>query len=318
VKPALSVIFFTVSSGAGLGLMVWMLVAQLAARTGADRGEFWAGAAVAAVLLTAGLLSSTGHLANPRNAWRSFTRFRTSWLSREGVLAVLAYPLAALHLLLSWRGSAASTVTAVLLIALALAIVFSTGMIYACLKTVPRWRTWHTPTRFVLVALASGLMLWLAIGRAFGASGGGADTQAGPAGVGWAAVLVVAVVLVELLFLAKFSRWRLATINQALAVPMTAPAGRVQGRVRLLDAGHTHGTFLTNEFGFRLARGRARMLRAAMFALLAAVPLLVLWVAPAAVWLAALSFLAGALLERWLFFAEAEHVVRLYHGQQAV
>jgi hypothetical protein len=33
---------------------------------------------------------------------------------------------------------------------------------------------------------------------------------------------------------------------------------------------------------------------------------------------AALCFLGGVLLERWLFFAQAEHVVRLYHGQQRV
>ena len=35
-------------------------------------------------------------------------------------------------------------------------------------------------------------------------------------------------------------------------------------------------------------------------------------------WVAAASFVAGAVVERWLFFAEAEHVVRLYHGQRAV
>jgi DMSO reductase anchor subunit len=33
---------------------------------------------------------------------------------------------------------------------------------------------------------------------------------------------------------------------------------------------------------------------------------------------AAICFLGGVLLERWLFFAQAEHVVRLYHGQQRV
>jgi hypothetical protein len=34
--------------------------------------------------------------------------------------------------------------------------------------------------------------------------------------------------------------------------------------------------------------------------------------------IAAVAFLVGVLLERWLFFAQAEHVVRLYHGQQSV
>ena len=37
--------------------------------------------------MSLGLLSSVLHLANPKNAWRSFSRFRTSWLSREAVFA---------------------------------------------------------------------------------------------------------------------------------------------------------------------------------------------------------------------------------------
>jgi DMSO reductase anchor subunit len=30
------------------------------------------------------------------------------------------------------------------------------------------------------------------------------------------------------------------------------------------------------------------------------------------------ALLAGVAVERWLFFARAEHVVRLYHGQPTV
>ena len=310
MKPALSVIFFTVSSGAGLGLAVWLLAAQLAQRTDASQRGFWVAAVLSALLLTAGLLSSTLHLANRKNAWRSFARVRTSWLSREGVLAVALYPLAALHLWLSAAGAPAAQASALALIVLALAIVFSTAMIYACLKTVPRWRTWHTPVLYLLYALASGGLMWHAIG----ALTGGAAVAGG-----WLIGLAVAAALVKLAFYAKFSARVHATLNQALAVPETAPAGKVQGRVRLLDAGHTHGTFLTNEFGFELARGHASALRSTMFALTLVVPVLALSMggAPGAV-LAAGSFLAGLLVERWLFFAQAEHVVRLYHGQQRV
>lgn len=311
MKPALSVIFFTVSSGAGLGLAIWLLAAQLTQRTDASQRGFWVAAVLAALLLSAGLLSSTLHLANRKNAWRSFARVRTSWLSREGVLAVALYPLAALHLWLSAAGAPAAQASAVLVIALALAIVVSTAMIYACLKTVPRWRTWHTPVLYVLYALASGGLLCQAIGAVVG----GIPTSGGSGLIG----LAVAAAAVKLAFYAKFSARVHATLNEALAVPETAPAGKVQGRVRLLDAGHTHGTFLTNEFGFELARGHASALRSTMFALTLVVPVLALMMggAPGAV-LAAGSFLAGLLVERWLFFAQAEHVVRLYHGQQRV
>jgi len=311
VKPALSVIFFTVASGAGLGLTVWVLAAQLSGRVGAADPVFLPAVALAGVLLTAGLLSSTAHLANPRNAWRAFSRFRTSWLSREGVFAVAIYPLAALHLWASVQGLALARLSALALIALALVTVASTAMIYACLKTVPRWRTWHTPVAYLLYALAAGGLLWVALTR-----------SAGPAdpGAGWAIGLLAAVALVKLAYYAKFSARVHATLNQALSVPERAAPGKVQGRVRLLDAGHTGGTFLTNEFGFAVARSRAQALRTAMFVLSLLLPaaLLLLGQGPLAAWLAALAALAGMLLERWLFFAQAEHVVRLYHGQQAV
>jgi len=69
VKPALSVIFFTVSSGAGLGLLVWLLIASLMAdHIRMDALTFYKGAAIAALLITAGLISSTLHLANRKNA----------------------------------------------------------------------------------------------------------------------------------------------------------------------------------------------------------------------------------------------------------
>ena len=38
--------------------------------------------------LTVGLVSSTLHLSHPERAWRAFSQWRSSWLSREGVAAV--------------------------------------------------------------------------------------------------------------------------------------------------------------------------------------------------------------------------------------
>jgi DMSO reductase anchor subunit len=46
---------------------------------------------LAALLVTLGLLSSTFHLGHPERAWRAFSQWRSSWLSREGVAAVATY-----------------------------------------------------------------------------------------------------------------------------------------------------------------------------------------------------------------------------------
>jgi len=112
MHPALSVIFFTVTAGSGYGLLILLAFARpagLLPDISPDQIVFTG--VFGLVLVTAGLLSSTLHLANPRNAWRSFTRFRTSWLSREAVFAVAFYPLVC------------------------------TAMIYASLKTIRQWNS---------------------------------------------------------------------------------------------------------------------------------------------------------------------------------
>lgn len=91
----------------------------------------------------------------------SLTGWRTSWLSREGLLAIALYPLAALHLYALNNGQPqVSLVTLWLLVAAAIAIMFCTGMIYGCLKTIPRWNTWMTPAKYVLFGLMSGAVLY--------------------------------------------------------------------------------------------------------------------------------------------------------------
>ncbi len=304
MKPALSVIFFTVSSGAGLGLLVWLLIASLMAdHIRMDATTFYKGAAIAAALITAGLVSSTLHLANRKNAIYALTRIGTSWLAREGLLALALYPLAALHLYAlqaSWPQ--VTPITLWLLITDAIAVLYCTGMIYGCLKTIPRWNTLMTPVKYVLFGLMSGAVLLPAVLSL-------RPVEVGPVGKPMVAILLLAVGLVlYLAYLLKHPR-KQHTINDAL--------GFQQGKVRLLDVGHSHGTFLTNEFGFSVARERARMLRWVAIVLGFVVPIILCYFTKW-FWTASIICLVGLLVERWLFFAEAEHVVRLYHGQQRV
>ena len=304
MKPALSVIFFTVSSGAGLGLLIWLLVASLMAdHIRMDGDTFYKGAAIAAALITAGLVSSTLHLANRKNAIYALTRIRTSWLAREGLAALCLYPLAALHVYALQTGLPQVTpITLALLIADALVVLYCTGMIYACLKTIPRWNTWMTPSKYVLFGLMSGAVLLPAVLSL-------RPREVGPIGKPMVAILLLAVGLVlYMAYLLKNPR-KQHTINDAL--------GFQQGRVRLLDVGHSHGTFLTNEFGFAVAREKARLLRWLAIICGFIAPMMLCYFTQW-FWAASVICLLGLLVERWLFFAEAEHVVRLYHGQQRV
>ena len=86
MRPAWSIIFFTTMSGLGLGLAGWIVIGLLPLMT---REAVIGVSVVTLALIGAGLLSSTFHLGHPERAWRALSQWRSSWLSREGVLAVV-------------------------------------------------------------------------------------------------------------------------------------------------------------------------------------------------------------------------------------
>ena len=308
MHPALSVIFFTVLSGFGYGLFMTLAAVGIV-HAGLDARIGIAGSAVGLVLVTGGLLSSTLHLANPKNAWRAFSRFRTSWLSREGVLALLFYPPAGLYLACWWSGARDGwpwLALSLLILVLALAVVFSTGMIYGCLKTIRQWCTPLTPVNYVLLAVASGFLLFLLLHQLY-------------AGNPPSDFIVAGVFLVALAGVMKLVYYR-SVIGADRGPTVNAAVGLPRAEVRLLDVGHTAGTFLTDEFGYRVAAGRLARLRVLSLTLGFGAPLFLLATSAfgllgvVAVVAALLSAAAGIFIERWLFFADARHVVNLYHG----
>ncbi len=325
MKPSLSIIFFTVSSGAGLGLLALLALGDLLDQA-LPSDALMQGVAVALALVAAGLASSVLHLAKPANAWRSFSRFRTSWLSREAVFAACLFPVALAYGVLAWTAEdgVLRALVALGVALLAWAVLVSTAMIYASLKPIRQWYSAWTPVNYLLLGHWSGAVLLLGLARVHGAH---------ERSFGWlAGVLGVAALI------AKIGQWRAITagardgptLERAIGVPQYSneypnkyaiegarPPGMTVARARLFDVGHSHGTFLTDEFGFVLARRNAVALRIAALSAGFGVP--AAWIASgmanaAVAWIAAIVCLAGLLAERWLFFAEAQHTVRLYHG----
>lgn len=324
MHPAYSIIFFTAASGAGYGLMFLLgLGATLAADFAEDGGAGFAVALVLSlVLVSAGLVSSAFHLGRPERALRAFTQWRTSWLSREACLAAATYVPAVLVGIGWWAGEPGAEWRAVglLLAALAAATVYSTAMIYRSLAAVPRWSTGWVPAGYLSLAAASG-MVWLAFITAL--AGGGGSGLAGAAGV-----------LLLLAGAVKGGYWRAvgklpaeSTIETATGLHRLGPAARVH----VLDPPHTQPNWLQREMGYRVARRHARKLRVITWALAFIVPaalcLAAAWLGAGSVGtagtrtvlgVAAAIASAGILVERWLFFAEAEHKMALYYGSRRV
>ena len=313
MKPAFSIIFFTVSSGAGLGLLALVAFIDVFAGESLAPQTLWRGAVLGLALVAAGLTSSVLHLANPRNAWRAFSRFRSSWLSREAVFAAGLFPVAALYIVLlaNGRGGGGRALLAFATVLLAWMLLVSTAMIYASLKPIRQWHTHWTPTNYFLLGHWSGALLLCAMASAYATAPAALLNLAGALGL--------ASLAAKLAYWYAIGSGKPMTLAQAIGVEqgVRGPGAPSVARARLLDVGHSGGTFLTDEFGFALARRHATMLRAAALVLAFGIPLPWL-LTDMAHWQAALapaaSCIIGLLVERWLFFAEARHTVRLYHG----
>lgn len=311
MHPAFSVIFFTTFSGAGYGLLAWLGVLSAAAMLPADRGFGAASLALALVAVTAGLLSSALHLGHPERAWRAFSQWRSSWLSREGVASVATY-VPALLFAVGWVivGSTGG-VWAVfgLVAALAAAItVGCTAFIYQSLKPIQRWsNAWVLPNYLALAAMTGAL--WLT-----------ALTQLFALDPLISMIATLGSIPVALAL--KVAYWRFIDGTTSRSTAESATGLGSLGKVRLFEAPHTSENYLMQEMGYRIARKHATKLRriaigigfVAPFALtlanLAFTGLLAIGVATTAAILGTL----GVLVERWLFFAEAKHTVTLYYG----
>jgi DMSO reductase anchor subunit len=311
VHPALSVIVFSTTSGAGYGLLALLGLLTPFAVLPQDRAFGFVGLALAIAAITIGLLSSLFHLGHRERAWRALSQWRSSWLSREGLASVATYlPAAVFGILWVFLGRV-SAIAGVLSALGACVTVCCTAMIYRSLKPVPRWHNgWVLPV-YLLAALMSGSLWLVAVLQFF---------TPRPA-MSWLALLAVAATAV-----AKLGYWRSIDSETATSTASSATGLGSAGPVRLFEAPHTSQNYLLKEMGFEIARKHAAKLRrialvsgCALPFLLSLLPLAAAgWLAAGAAVLAALLSLLGLLVERWLFFAEAKHAVTLYYGKAAV
>jgi DMSO reductase anchor subunit len=314
MHPAFSVIFFTTASGAGYGLLALLGFFGALGMLPPDR---WFGAVafgLAFGLVTAGLLSSTFHLGHPERAWRALTQWKSSWLSREGVVAMLTYVPTGLYAA-GWvfleRNEGAFAALGVVGAVLCLVTVWCTAMIYASLNSIQRWSNKLVPPVYMALGLLTGSLLLALLTHGFG--------------FGSARVDAFALAAVALAAGLKLAYWNMILKTRSESTMASATGLGKPGLVRLLDAPHTESNYLMREMGYRVARKHAGRLRIIAGITLFAVPFGLLLLAvladgsfPATLVLtvAVASVAAGVLVERWLFFAEARHTVTLYYGEE--
>ncbi len=306
MNPAWSVIVFTTLAGAAQGLVVTLALSALAGI--APQGGFVGPALwVALLMLVLSLGASFLHLGHPERAWRAVLMWRSSWLSREVIVLPAFIGVVALWALALRLGTSGTVITTLMLLALALALLlwWCTAMIYACLRFVQEWAHRLTVINYLLIGLASGMLLTAALAASAGHGG-------------YAYRLAQATLLITLL------AWATRTLalrrNAALKPTSTAQSatGIPAARLRQTSMGMTGGSFNTREFFHGMGAVVMQRVRWALHGLGFGLPALLILAAlysgrSQLLIVAVVVQAVGLLAERWMFFAQARHPQNVYY-----
>jgi len=321
MHPAFSVIFLTTLIGTGQGFFLALYTEQVYSVVKLlppQPASFYTlGSVIVLAFLIAGLIASFFHLGHPERAWRSAARWRTSWLSREVIVlpalmgAVAAYGLVHHY---EWdlnivgiKTSAHGDLSLVVGAggaALAFLLFLCTGMIYACIKFLQEWASWLTVVNYTLFGLASGFLLATAYAA-----------YRAPALMyfygSWTVVATAAVLVTRVGSLIRNRRLKhKSTIQTAIGVR--------HARIVQKSQGFMGGSFNTRDFFHGVAPWLFRSIKWIFLVLAFPVPMALLFAGmiDRSVTLIASAFVIqylGLLVERWFFFAQANHPQNLYY-----
>ena len=291
MHPAPSVILFTVLSGMGFGLLAFLGLG-LHAPAGWTAFFHWG---LGYALAVGGLSASAFHLGNPKRALKAFSQWQSSWLSREAWTSVAALVVLAPVALSDWLGLGWPRLAGLIGAGLCVATVGTTSMIYAQLATIPRWHNWTTPALYLAFMVMGGALL----------SGNGVVSLLAGIGLGFALI-------------AAFRVGDGAFGRAAQTIGTATGLDRI-GKATVFEPPHTGQNYLLREMIHVVARRHVAKLRAIAVGAGVVLPVLAVLILPhhpLSFAVAAALHLIGALAARWLFFAEAEHVVGLYYGKR--
>jgi DMSO reductase anchor subunit len=325
MHPAFSVIFLTTLIGVGQGMFLAMFTVESYSAFDLlpvqSDGFYAGGSVIALIFMGLGLVASFFHLGRPERAFRTITQWRTSWLSREvivlpsfmGVLFLYgAAHLTGFNPVLGWLpGDVPVNITAVLGTVgtvLAFALFLCTGMIYACLRFLREWHTPLTVINYVLLGGASGFTL-ATVYAAY------ASPWLVPFLGGWAVILTVLALFTRGASLIRNSRLKpKSTLQTAIGIKHPRIVQKTQGAMG--------GSFNTREFFHGQTPGFLSSLKWVFLITVFLIPIVVLGTSLSGestkLLFAAFAIqYVGLMIERWFFFAQANHPQNLYYQSVA-
>ena len=310
MHPSKSIIFFTVISGTGYGIFIGLLFNLLFEEISYGL-EYKIYLSLASFLMISlGLLSSTLHLGHPERAWRAFSQWKTSWLSREGLAAIITYIPMTLFYFFWIMNVKGYFILLILTSVFSIITIFCTGQMYASLKTIPAWNNPLVTPIYILNGITVGSLFVYTLNFHFNYN------------LNLFENFIYFILGINLI--CKVIYW--ISINKKTNTSIQTAVGIKSKNITFFEGPHTGKNYLTTEMINTIEKQNSNFLRMIFCILTFIIPgyminqyssLVVdesiLKVSMIIVFIFALT---GMIIERYLFFIQSKHVVGLYYGEK--
>ena len=313
MHPSKSIIFFTVMSGTGYGIIICLSFFAFISEINLKYHFKLSLMMLSFLLITLGLLSSTLHLGHPERAWRSFSQWKSSWLSREGLAAIITFiPLMIFYLfwyleldMFKYFLYGASVLSAI--------TIYCTGQMYASLKTIPAWNNIYVTPIYLINAISMGSLSLYCLTRFYET-----DIQN---------LYQFTLISLTLCLFLKIIYWLHLNRKNTSSVSTAIGLGK-NNNVSFFEGPHTGKNFLTTEMINKIKAEKANFLRLCFIIFSCVLPFYMIvqektliidaFILKLSFFITLIFALIGMLIERYLFFIQAKHVVSLYYGETKV
>ncbi len=311
MHPSKSIIFFTVISGTGYGIFIGLLYNFLFIEILYSFNYKLILILTSFIMIVSGLLSSTLHLGHPERAWRAMSQWKTSWLSREGLAAIITFIPMILFYFFWIIDSELNFLFLILTCIFSILTIFCTGQMYATLKAIPSWNNPLVTPIYILNAITVGCLFVYSMNFYFN----------------YKAYLFENFVLIIIIinFITKLIYW-ISIYQKPNATSIQTAVGLKSNDITFFEGPHTGNNYLTSEMINYIKKNNGNFLRLIFCVFSFITPLYVIYnykSIVADVFILKLSMIIifvlaiiGMIIERYLFFIQSKHVVGLYYGQK--
>ena len=315
MKPDNTVIYFTVCSGTGYGIIISLIAIFSQNEINIDQNIKLIITTISYFLIISGLLSSILHLSHPKRAWRALSQWKSAWLLKEGVAAIITFAPLTLFFVF-WIFTNYLKITFLLLIISSISCIITTictAKIYSSIKAIPAWNNPFVPIIYILNSLVLGSLFTFTLLFYFQIKINILSNMI--------VSLSITTLFIKLLYWYSIRRPSNSNISKATGLD-------IKKKTIIFEGSHTIKKFLSSEMMNEINISKSILLRIAVCIFTYITPSYYIlqkpyfvmsdYIISCSLIIISIIALIGMFIERYLFFIESKHTVSLVYGKKTI